>query len=113
MELSVMVWPLLVALPGADLLIGAGGYNTVYESRAIGVPLLAKGQSRLYDRQKRRLFYNEFCDGDDAILKSVRLWIEKQPQPKSSANPVYANGAKAAFDEIASRWMAREPQSRI
>lgn len=49
------VWPLMKLFAGVDALIGAGGYNTVYEARATGVPLLAVPRARLYDRQELRL----------------------------------------------------------
>ncbi|MFN0055471.1 MAG: hypothetical protein ACKV0T_25270 [Planctomycetales bacterium] len=54
-DLACSVWPLLAVHQGIDLLIGAGGYNTVYEARGTGTPLIAVAQPRLYDRQARRL----------------------------------------------------------
>jgi hypothetical protein len=53
--LRVAVWPALAVLPGVDVLVGAGGYNTVHEARATGTPLVALARPRLYDRQALRL----------------------------------------------------------
>ena len=49
------VWPLLSLMNGVDIVVGAGGYNTVSETRATKTPLLAVAQPRLYDRQDMRL----------------------------------------------------------
>ncbi len=35
------LWPALAAMRGIDVLVGAGGYNTVQEARATGTPLVA------------------------------------------------------------------------
>ena len=52
---SSPVWPLLPQLAGADVVVGSGGYNIVRETQALGLPLLARAQSRMYDRQQRRI----------------------------------------------------------
>lgn len=51
----VSVWPLLPLLSGVDLVIGAGGYNTVAETTALQIPLLGFARERRYDRQSQRL----------------------------------------------------------
>ncbi len=48
-------WPAMECFPAADVVVGAGGYNTVYECLAVGVPLVAFAFERKYDRQKIRL----------------------------------------------------------
>ncbi|MFP2926409.1 hypothetical protein ACLESO_14555, partial [Pyxidicoccus sp. 3LG] len=53
--LRVSVWPALAVLPGVDVLVGAGGYNTVQEARVTGTPFVALARPRLYDRQALRL----------------------------------------------------------
>ncbi len=54
-ELWRFHYPALACLPAADLVIGGGGYHTVHECAAVGVPLLALPRPRLYDRQRLRL----------------------------------------------------------
>ena len=54
-------WPLLELLPGVDLVVGAGGYNTVYETASLGVPCVGLAQPRMYDRQVRRLSLANHC----------------------------------------------------
>ena len=53
-ELWVRHWPAIDLISCARVVIGGGGYNTVYECQACGVPLLAKPWPRKYDRQERR-----------------------------------------------------------
>lgn len=48
-------WPAIEWMPAADVVVGGGGYNTVYECLACRAPLVAKAWPRKYDRQERRL----------------------------------------------------------
>ena len=48
-------YPALAVLPAASLVVGGGGYHTVYECQAAGVPLVAWPRSRRYDRQALRV----------------------------------------------------------
>lgn len=48
-------WPAMDVFAGAGAVIGGGGYNTVYECLALGVPLVARAWPRHYDRQELRL----------------------------------------------------------
>ncbi len=66
---SVPVWPALAVLPGVDVLVGAGGYNTVQEARATGTPLVALARPRLYDRQALRLRPEERADSLEALVE--------------------------------------------
>jgi hypothetical protein len=47
-------WPAIDWVARVRVVIGSGGYNTVYECCAHGVPLVAKPWPRKYDRQARR-----------------------------------------------------------
>src|SRR5271165_2544268 len=47
-------WPALDLFGRAAVVVGGAGYNTVYETRAAGVPLIARCWPRLYDRQGLR-----------------------------------------------------------
>ncbi|MBX9720502.1 MAG: hypothetical protein K2X81_03815, partial [Candidatus Obscuribacterales bacterium] len=49
-RLFINHWPGIDYICAADILIGAGGYNTINECEALKIPLLAMPQGRLYDR---------------------------------------------------------------
>lgn len=53
-ECWISYFPAMDLYPGADILIGGGGYNTVYEAAACDVPLICRPWPRLYDRQELR-----------------------------------------------------------
>ncbi len=91
--LAVHCWPLLVLLPGVDLLVGGGGYNTVCESRATETTLLAIPQPRLYDRQWRRLRPAQ-CAKADNLLQRVAACTLRRPRPPKP--PIYQNGVHQA-----------------
>lgn len=94
-------WPLLPALPGVDVLIGAGGYNTVHEARATGVPLLALAQPRLYDRQAERLRPDERIASPDHALARVRALLASGTRAAHTrSRPGYENGVHAAITAI-------------
>ena len=54
-SLWVFHWPAIECLQVADVVVGGGGYNTIYECQALGVPLVAFAWQRLYDRQRLRV----------------------------------------------------------
>jgi len=54
-ELWVSHWPGIEVLAAADVAVGGGGYHTVHECAALGLPLVACARPRLYDRQTIRL----------------------------------------------------------
>ncbi|MEG3840796.1 hypothetical protein [Microcoleus sp. herbarium14] len=54
-NLWVFHWPAMECLQVADVVVGGGGYNTIYECQALGVPLVAFAWQRLYDRQRLRV----------------------------------------------------------
>lgn len=91
------LWPALSIMRGIDVLVGAGGYNTVQEARATGTPLVAMAQPRLYDRQALRLRDSERISTPDEALERVRVLL------RSSATacferpvPSYVNGTHEA-----------------
>jgi len=88
-------WPLIRLLPGVDLLVGSGGYNTVYEARATGTPLLAIPQQRLYDRQDQRLRAEESIDA--AELNERVAAVRRKP-----TTPRFENGVHAAVRALRS-----------
>ncbi len=90
------LWPAVVVLPGVDLLLGAGGYNTVYEARATSTPLLAVAQERLYDRQSLRLRAHERCaDWSQLVVHAADSLMQDGLQPRSPVGQA-ENGAAVA-----------------
>jgi hypothetical protein len=89
---QLSVWPMLKYLPGVDLLIGAGGYNTVAEARATGTPFIGLVRERLYDRQSIRLADSERCADMPAVISAV----EQRLQPRTPVSIQFENGVHAA-----------------
>ncbi|WP_163991226.1 hypothetical protein [Pyxidicoccus caerfyrddinensis] len=77
--LHVPVWPAVAVLPGVDVLVGAGGYNTVNEARATGTPFVALARPRLYDRQALRLRAEELAGSVEALLEKAVLLARRPP----------------------------------
>ena len=89
---AINAWPLLRLLPAADLLVGAGGYNTVHEARALKLPLFGLPQPRLYDRQARRLGASAYSS-EDALAYAVRCAL---PNSSAAIDIRYDDGPAAA-----------------
>jgi len=51
----VSIWPFFQAIRGASVVISGGGYNSVNEARAAGIPFCGVPRARLYDRQHKRI----------------------------------------------------------
>ncbi|AEI64004.1 hypothetical protein [Corallococcus macrosporus] len=93
----VPVWPALAVLPGVDVLVGAGGYNTVQEARATGTPFLALARPRLYDRQSLRLRAEERAGTVEALVtRAARLALAR---PARGLGP-YVSGTDDAVTLI-------------
>ncbi len=93
-------WPLLATLRGVDLLIGAGGYNTVHEARATSTRLIATAQPRLYDRQESRLKPEELAQSwNHAIDLAVRCIQEMDSGPRAEIGQL-SLGTDAAWRAI-------------
>ena len=91
------LWPALSVMRGIDVLVGAGGYNTVQEARATGTPLVAIARPRLYDRQALRLRDSERISTLDEALDGVRKLLRSGSTscPERPA-PSYVNGTHEA-----------------
>ncbi|GHG78426.1 hypothetical protein [Comamonas sp. JC664] len=74
-----VVWPALAVLPGVDVLVGAGGYNTVQEARATGTPFVALARPRLYDRQAVRLRPEELAGSVEALVARAAQLASGRP----------------------------------
>lgn len=95
--LRVAVWPALAVLPGVDVLVGAGGYNTVHEARATGTPLVALARPRLYDRQALRLRPEERADSVRELEE--RAVLLARARPARGPGP-YLSGTRDALARI-------------
>lgn len=94
---TLSVWPLLLLLPGVDVLVGSGGYHTVHEARATGTPLVALPRPRRYDRQGLRLRASERIESAGELVARIRAFlVAKKREPKSP----YENGAREAVEII-------------
>jgi hypothetical protein len=97
---TIKLWPTLAAIRGIDLLIGAGGYNTVWEARMTHTPLIAINRPRLYDRQASRLTDIERVPDESAAFSSATNWINAHRSQQRHAVSVYENGVHAAVQFI-------------
>ncbi len=98
--LELSHWPLLECMPGVDLLIGAGGYHTVHETRATGTPLLAFPRARLYDRQARRLTQSEQVAEGDLAARAREVLGQLETGVRKRLPPNYVNGVHLAVDVL-------------
>ncbi|MGC9527334.1 MAG: hypothetical protein ACP5D7_17510 [Limnospira sp.] len=104
-ELWRFHYPAFEYLVAADVVVGSGGYNTVYECQALGIPLVSRPFRRLYDRQLQRL--NRIVGDRDRspaiIVGDVEMAVEAVAAllPLSVPhNSRYENGAIAAVEAI-------------
>ena len=100
-ELGVSLWPLFAVLPGVDLLVGAAGYHTVYETRVTQTPLFAIPRNRLYDRQSHRILDTERVVSDAELTDKIGKFLMQYRVSKTEFPPPYHNGAAEAFEIIA------------
>ena len=89
--------PLIELMAGIDLLVGAGGYNTVHEARACDCPLMALARPRRYDRQARRLSSRERVADASAIPNLVERWLRGW-RPRQL--PSYESGCARAVEAV-------------
>jgi len=99
-ECWVRYWPAIELMPGASVVVGGGGYNTVYESIACEVPLVCRPWPRMYDRQELRArlaaaIVKEPKEAARAAVVHMRTGPVRAPQ--------FINGAEEAVRLIRSR----------
>ena len=81
---------------GVDLIIGAGGYNTVNECKATKTPLLGKPLKRVYDMQRGRLENHQ-------IFRNIKDLINVIPSFEKNSNPSsFVNGTSKSVELIES-----------
>ncbi|HIK09628.1 MAG TPA: UDP-N-acetylglucosamine--LPS N-acetylglucosamine transferase [Oscillatoriaceae cyanobacterium M33_DOE_052] len=89
-------WPAMECFPAADVVVGAGGYNTVYECLAVGVPLVAFALPRKYDRQKMRLIHATSTPSSMEAIGEEGQW----PPVKLVETPAAAINAVQEFLQV-------------
>ncbi|GAB4232202.1 MAG: hypothetical protein Kow00121_60330 [Elainellaceae cyanobacterium] len=84
----------------ADIVIGAAGYNTVYECAALGIPLVAFNFPRLYDRQARRASrWTYWVQQPAEAISAIQTLLQQKAQISAIGKPHqpdYINGAIGA-----------------
>ena len=97
-ECFVSYWPAMDLYSAVDIVIGGGGYNTIYECVACGVPLIAKAWPRKYDRQHLRASRAErIVDTPDQAVAAALDLIRLQPGRRHLN---FENGAADAVARI-------------
>lgn len=98
--LQVNYWPAIDLLPSSCLVVGSGGYNISNECRALGVPLLAYAQSRMYDRQDLRLlaFNQAIFSTESELVDLVEKTVSAKNDKRQKAT--FDNGVYCAVREI-------------
>ena len=91
---DLRIWPLIEMINGVDMMIGAGGYNTVSEAKVTRTPFIGYPLSRLYDRQEKRLKDVEICTQINEISKFFR-----EPTIRTDCKP-FINGTFKAVELI-------------
>jgi hypothetical protein len=99
-EFFIPYWPAIDLYAAADIVIGGGGYNTVYECAACAVPLIARPWPRKYDRQNLRASRHGSIIVDEpqhAVAAAIELL---QAIPSKSHQTEFRNGVHDAVAMI-------------
>ena len=91
-------YPLLEVLSGADVLVGASGYNLFTEVNAVGVPTVFVPRERRYDDQQRRA--KDAMVASDPGRLAALLEALVAAEPRSPERPAFANRASQAAAEL-------------
>ena len=105
-ELWIRYWPGMDLLHLADVVIGGGGYNTVYECVALGLPLVAFSFPRRYDRQARRIQRYGYLvkTVEAAIATTQKLLAQPHPPVQTQRDGLtYKNGVCQAIQILNQR----------
>jgi len=106
-------WPAFELYNAVDVVVGGGGYNTVYECVACGIPLIARPWPRKYDRQGLRAkragaaIVEEAAEAATMAICAARNVSPHNPEFRNGApdppsqRPGFQNGAADAAALIA------------
>ncbi|MDA7907006.1 hypothetical protein N9B25_00705 [bacterium] len=97
----VSIWPFFEAVRGASILISGGGYNSVNESKAAGIPFCGVPRKRLYDRQENRLSSHDCVERYDELRSRVERIVLKS-STQFNAPISFRNGVQEAVVAIQS-----------
>lgn len=95
----VSIWPFFQAIRGASIVVSGGGYNSVNEARAAGIPFCGIPRKRLYDRQHKRISSNDCVER----FEDLRTQIENNilnVSMQSSGGVAFRNGVQEAVNAI-------------
>ncbi|MDM9384397.1 UDP-N-acetylglucosamine--LPS N-acetylglucosamine transferase [Chlorogloeopsis sp. ULAP01] len=95
-DLWISHHPGIECLAAADVVVGGGGYNTVYECAAVGVPLVAFAFKRLYDRQHKRVSVVYPARNIADAVETLRKVLDRINTKMILSVPDYINGAVQA-----------------
>lgn len=95
--------PMLAYHRGIDVIVGAGGYNTVYECNATVTPLVAIAERRLYDRQAKRLSAKQRVLPGACPVANVQRVLQTKQLTQASLDNTYFNGANKAAEALANQ----------
>jgi len=96
----ISIWPFFEVVRGASIVISGGGYNSVNESKAVGIPFCGVPRKRLYDRQEKRLSSNDCVGRYDELRSRVERIFLKPSQ--YNARISFRNGVQQAVVAIQS-----------
>ena len=96
----VSIWPFFEVVRGASIVISGGGYNSVNESKAAGIPFCGVPRKRLYDRQENRLSSNDCVERYDELCSRVERIVLKPSQYNDRIS--FRNGVQQAVVAIQS-----------
>ena len=97
-------YPALECLWLADLVIGSGGYNTVFECDRLNLPLIAIPHQRLYDCQLTRIMAQQKLGKCYLAHNKSAVRLAQQLLPRTKSHPLkprsFHNGAEEAVGQI-------------
>ncbi len=99
-------YPAIECLWLADVVIGGGGYNTVFECNALNIPLVALPHKRLYDCQYTRIITQQkkndliFLARNTAQVIKLTQQLLSVTKSKSLKPPRFLNGVTVAREKI-------------
>ncbi len=97
-EQAVRLFPLMPWLLGADLVVGASGYNLFYECQALQMEAIFLPKGRLYDDQYWRAEQATWAE-EPEHLEALLCDRLRSLTPRDTPPP-YPNGARAAAERL-------------